>query len=114
MEESTQTNSQALMNLETSARNKLKEREHLQVEIVKKNTELLLKDFQLHLQKELNTMQNSIESLQRENEQLRNELQKERESLKSFRKETIEAVNKDRSRLKELENRSLWDWIRGK
>jgi hypothetical protein len=112
MEEFTKSNSQALMNLEISAQTALKERERLQVEIVKLNTEKLLGDFQTRLQKELYSMQSSIESLQRENEQLRSELQKERENSKSFQKKTIEAVNKDRMRLKALENRSLWDQIK--
>ena len=112
MKEYTQTNSQALMNLEISAQTALKERERLHVEIVKKNMELLLKDFQLHLQKELNTMQNSIESLQRENEQLKSELQNERENSKSFKQKTIEAVKNNNKRLEKLESQSLWDQIK--
>ena len=121
MEESTKSNSQALMNLETSAQTALKERERLQVEIVKLNTEKLINALAMQLQNELNTMSRSIESLQKENESLKSELQKERETresnwkeVQSFSKKTIEAVNSDRKRLQKLESRSLWDWIRGK
>ena len=114
MEESTKSNSQALMNLETSAQTALKERERLQVEIVKLNTEKLINGLAMQLQNELNTMSQSIESLKSENESLKSELQKERENLKSFSQKTIEAVNSDRKRLKKLENRSLWDWIMGR
>jgi regulator of replication initiation timing len=102
------------MNLETSAKKALKERELLQVEIVKLNTEKLVNGLAMQLQNELNTMSQSIESLKSENESLKLELQKERENLKSFKEETYKAVNKDRSRLKKLENRSLWDWIMGR
>lgn len=119
MEESTKSNSQALMNLETSAQTALKERERLQVEIVKLNTEKLVNALAMQLQNELNTMSRSIESLQNENEQLKSELQKEREKreenwkeMQSFSKKTIEAVNSDRKRLQKLESQSLWDQIK--
>lgn len=119
MEESTKSNSQALMNLETSAQTALKERERLQVEIVKLNTEKLVNALAMQLQNELNTMSRSIESLQNENERLKSELQKEREKreenwkeMQSFSKKTIEAVNSDRKRLQKLESQSLWDQIK--
>lgn len=119
MEESTKSNSRALMNLETSAQTALKERERLQVEIVKLNTEKLVNALAMQLQNELNTMSRSIESLQNENEQLKSELQKEREKreenwkeMQSFSKKTIEAVNSDRKRLQKLESQSLWDQIK--
>lgn len=120
MEESTKSNSQALMNLETSAQTALKERERLQVEIVKLNTEKLINGLAMQLQNELNTMSRSIESLRSENEQLKSELQQERErnaknweETKTFSKKTIEAVNSDRKRLQKLEEKTLWDQIKG-
>lgn len=119
MEESTKSNSQALMSLETSAQTALKERERLQVEIVKLNTEKLVNALAMQLQNELSTMSRSIESLQNENEQLKSELQEEREKregnwkeMQSFSKKTIEAVNSDRKRLQKLESQSLWDQIK--
>lgn len=100
--------------------NKLKEREHLQVEIVKLNTEKLVNGLKEQFQNELVSMQKNIESLGNEVSQLL-DVNKKIIEMMDQQEETInERVTTLIKRVKILEqykrkqkNRSLWQRIKG-
>lgn len=129
-QEYTPIDSDLLMTLKTSAEQKLKERERLQVAVIEEKVGKLAADLRNQFENALTSIKHDFDlksqklemiedEMRRDNQRLREELKQaqdkaraNQQELDKFKKDTYKAVKEDRKRLKALENRTLWDQIK--
>lgn len=129
-QEYTPIDSDLLMTLKTSAEQKLKERERLQVAVIEEKVGKLAADLRNQFENALTSIKHDFDlksqklkmiedEMRRDNQRLREELkqaqdkaQANQQELDKFKQDTYKAVKEDRKRLKALENRTLWDQIK--
>ena len=136
-QEYTPIDSDLLMTLKTSAEQKLKERERLQVAVIEEKVGKLAADLRNQFENALTSIKHDFDlksqkiemiedEMRRDNQRLREELkqaqdkaqalqaslQKERESRMKMGEAIKEAMQKQWKRIQAVENRSLWDQIK--